>query len=130
MKRFVLSARSCVIATGLLMCSTSSLSAGTLTITFTEDGGGAGVISVSFSGSLDFVTGSPNTFAFPYYINPVGGTVGFANFNDVSKGWFGSTFSVTGTSSPPVGGVLPASGRAVMPNRFCKMSPVTRSGSF
>lgn len=106
MRRFVLSPRSCVIATGLLMCSTSSLSAGTVTITFTEDGGGAGVISVSFSGSLNFGTGSSSHFGFPYYINPAGGTVGFTAGSSVaSQAWGnGSGFSVTSTSTTPAAG--------------------------
>lgn len=107
MKRFVLSPRSCVIATGLLMCSTSSLSAGTVTITFTEDGGGAGVISVSFSGSLDFSGGNTNTFGFSRFIGPANGTVGFANAADTRKGWTTSTgFAVTGTSSTPAGSAV------------------------
>ena len=110
MKRFVLSPRSCVIATGLLMCSTSSLSAGTVTVTFTEDGGGAGVISVSFSGSLNFVSGVDSTPGFSHFINPSGGTVGFANATDLTRSWgtSGATPSmiVTNTSSPPASGAV------------------------
>gem|GEM_PF-4540671 len=110
MKRFVLSPRSCVIATGLLMCSTSSLSAGTVTVTFTEDGGGAGVISVSFSGSLDFVSGGNTTPVYSRYINPNGGTVGFADGADLTKAWVTGggtpTMIVTSTSSTPAAGAV------------------------
>ena len=108
MKRF-LSPWSCGIAAGLLMCSTSSLSAGTVTVTFTEDGGGPGVIGVSFSGSLDFVTGEPTVFSFSHYINPTGGTVSFATAGDPSRRWLTdgpSTMVVTGSSSPPATGAV------------------------
>lgn len=105
MKRF-LSPWSCVIATGLLMCSTSSLSAGTVTVTFTENGGGAGVISVSFSGSFNFSSGVDSSFLFTSYINPAGGTVSFANSGDLSRHWFTPTMVVTSTSSTPAAGAV------------------------
>ena len=66
-----------VATAGLLFCLNSSLSAGTVTITLTEDGGGAGVISVSLSGSLDWsstpTTQSANATTF---LNPQYGALG------------------------------------------------------
>ena len=102
----VLHLRFWAIAAGLLTCSISSLSAD-LTVMFTEDGGGPGIISVSYTGSLDFTSGVNNTFAYSRFINPAGGTVSFAGNGDTSKIWaIGGPIIVTGTSSPPSSGAI------------------------
>jgi hypothetical protein len=76
------------IAMGIFLCYSNSLSAGILTITFTEDGGGTDIISVSYSGSLDFIAGdSTKNFSFSRFINPAGGTMSFAALGTLARYW-------------------------------------------
>ena len=101
-----------VALTGPLLCLANPASA--MTVTFTENGGGAGVISVSFSGSFNFSSGVDSSFLFTSYINPDGGTVSFANSVDLSREWFtdpnphttNPTMVVTSTSSTPAVGAV------------------------
>ena len=97
-----------VALTGPLLCLANPASA--MTVTFTENGGGAGVISVSFSGSFNFSSGVDSGFFTSFYINPDGGTVSFANNGDLSRMWLTNTTNptmvVTSTSSTPAVGAV------------------------
>ena len=74
---------------GLLFCLDSSLSAGTGTITLTEEGVGAGVISLSLSGSLDWADAAYSTVGGKW-INPTWGNMGLAESNSAAWGWWSS----------------------------------------
>jgi len=77
-----------VAIAGLMTCLTGPLFAGTVFIDLVEDGGGAGVITATLSGSLDFTSnGTGSTGGFSNYIVPANGTIGFGPSTGAVLSW-------------------------------------------
>ena len=82
------------------MSLTGPLNAGTVFIDLVEDGGGAGIITATVSGSLDFTSGLNNTPGFSNYIAPANGTIGFGLATALTRGW-GPGFGFVVQSATP-----------------------------
>lgn len=83
-----------VATAGLLLCLDSAASAGTVTVTLREDGGGSGIISLSVSGSLDWVGAATSTVSGKF-ISPTWGNMGFTT-NTGAHGWWSSASFANG----------------------------------
>lgn len=72
----------------LLTCLNQQASAGIINITFTEDGGGSGVISATVSGNLTFSQGgTDSTGQYSNFIAPANGTFGFGSSSTLLQTW-------------------------------------------
>lgn len=80
---------------------TVPLNAGTVFIDLVEDGGGANVIMVTVSGSLNFTSGANSTPGFSDYIAPANGTIGFGLNTALTRSWLLGAGLVVQSATPP-----------------------------
>lgn len=93
-----------VAIAGLMVCLTGPLFAGMVFVDLVEDGGGAGIITATVSGSLDFVTGADNTASYSNGINPIGGTIGFGLTGALTRSWYADGSLASQSATPPPAG--------------------------